>query len=84
MSEVRIIYRGVLAETVGKREDSVDAVDVKDVISHIQKNYGRKTAGMARTMVIAVNGTNILKREVYKTKLEEGDEVCFLPIAGGG
>jgi molybdopterin converting factor small subunit len=84
MPKIMIKYRGGLAETIGKQSEQTDADTVKDVITHIKKEYGAQPARTAKSMVIAVDNVSILKSEGYKTKLKEGSEVSFLPVSGGG
>ncbi|MDR2610553.1 MAG: MoaD/ThiS family protein [Clostridiales Family XIII bacterium] len=84
MSKVTVKYRSGLAETVGKTEEIIPADSVADVLKYIKANYGRDAYRTARAMVIAVNEVGILKLRVFKTALEDGDVVQFLPIAGGG
>jgi molybdopterin converting factor small subunit len=84
ISHITLTYRGGLADTIGIKEESIQAGTVKDALLYIKEAHGKEAYKTAKTMVIAVNGINILKRELFKTVLEQGDKLTFLPISGGG
>jgi molybdopterin converting factor small subunit len=81
---ITLAYRGGLADTIGLKVESIQAATVKDALAYIKEAHGKEAYKTAKSMVIAVNGINILKRQLYKTALEEGDKLTFLPISGGG
>ena len=81
---INVKYRAALTEFTKIAGESIDAEDVKDVLHHIKKNYGAKTEKLAKTMLIVVNGQSILQLGHFKTVLQNGDEVSFLPVCGGG
>ena len=81
---ITVKYRARLAELTKTEKDSLEAVNVKDVLRHIKKRFGADAEKLAKTMLIVVNGQSILKLRHFKTGLNEGDEVSFLPICGGG
>jgi molybdopterin converting factor small subunit len=82
--KIKVNYRAYLAELTGIGSESTEAVSVKDVLKHIKKRYGTEAEKKAMSMIIAVNGQSILQLKLFKTLLNEGDEVSFLPICGGG
>jgi molybdopterin converting factor small subunit len=82
--QVTVKYRGQLAALTKIAVEQIDAAAVKDILRHIKNNFGGEAEKTAKTMLIAVNGESILHREHYKTILQNGDEVSFLPICGGG
>ena len=81
---IKVRYRAHLAQSVNTGEELVDAASVMDVLKHIKRQYGKQTEKTARSMIIAVNGQSILQLKHFKTPLQDGDEVSFLPICGGG
>ena len=81
---VTVKYRGPLVTLANKAAEEIESETVKDVIRHIKMNYGGKTEKLAKAMIIAVNGENILQKMHFKTPLQDGDEISFLPICGGG
>jgi molybdopterin converting factor small subunit len=84
MAAIKAQYRGGLADTIGLREEQVEATTVNDVVKRIRTRYGKQAEKTARSMLVAVNGISILRRKVWRTRLADGDLVAFLPIAGGG
>ena len=81
---ITVKYWGELAQVTKLEEEAVDAANVKDVLSHIKAKYGAKAAKKAETMLIALNGRNILRLKLFKTALNAGDKLCFYPICAGG
>ncbi|MDR0448762.1 MAG: MoaD/ThiS family protein [Treponema sp.] len=81
---ITIKYRAHLAAITKIAEEQIEASAVKDVLNHIKANFGADAEKKAKTMLITVNGENILLRKLFKTVLLDGDEVSFLPICGGG
>ena len=82
--QVTVKYRGYLPTLTKIAEEQIEAAAVKDVLSHIKTDFGSEAAKKAKTMLIVVNGESILQKEHFKTVLQNGDEVSFLPICGGG
>jgi len=81
---VELRYRGGLAELTGMKREEIETGDVAGVISYLQNQYGKKTAKQAKRMLITVQGTNIQLLNRFKTTLNDGDTVSFLPLAAGG
>jgi len=81
---ITIKYRAQLAAAVKIDTESIFVKNIKEVLSHIKKQYGSSAVKMAKTMLIVVNGQSILHLKHFKTVLKVGDEVSFLPICGGG
>jgi len=84
MSKVRVKYRGHLAVLTGVAEETLEAAHVEGVLRSIRERHGRGAEKAARTMLITLNGENILLLRLYKTALTEGDEVSFFPLCVGG
>jgi molybdopterin synthase sulfur carrier subunit len=85
MAEIKITYWGHLADLAGRKEDAVTGAEtVRDVLTHVKAAYGKDAEKAAKTMLITVNGKSILRTGLYKTKVEAGDGVSFLPICAGG
>jgi MoaD family protein len=82
--QVTVKYRGYLTSLTKIAAEQIDAKTVKDTLSHIKMNFGKEAEKNAKAMIIAVNGESILHRMLLKTPLQDGDEVSFLPICGGG
>ena len=81
---VKLRYRGTMAELTGKKDEEVEIGDVAGVLSYLQSQYGKNVAKQAKRMLITVQGTNIQLLNRFKTALDDGDTVCFLPLAAGG
>jgi molybdopterin synthase sulfur carrier subunit len=81
---VTVKYRGALAQLTKTAEEKLDAANVKDVLSHVKSKYGADAAKAAGTMLIALNGRNVLHLKLFKTTLNAGDTLSFLPICAGG
>ena len=84
MNKVIVKYRGHLAALTGVAEDNLEASNVEDVLKTISERHGREAEKEARTMIIALNGENILLLKRYKTALKEGDLLNFFPLCAGG
>jgi molybdopterin synthase sulfur carrier subunit len=81
---IRVKYWGSLAKLTQLEEEEVDAANVRDVLSYLKGKYGTQAAKIAETMLIAVNGRNVLRLKLFKTALNAGDEVSFFPMSAGG
>ena len=81
---IKVKYRAYLANLTNAAEEQVDAATVKDVLRHIKERFGAEAEKKAKAMLIVVNGQSILQMNLFKTVLQNGDEVSFLPICGGG
>jgi molybdopterin synthase sulfur carrier subunit len=77
-------YRGSLSGLTGRKEETIPARTIRDVLDHIASAYGTAAAKSAKAMLITVNGKSCLKMKVFKTQLNDGDTVSFLPISAGG
>ena len=82
--QVTVRYRAHLATLTKIAEEHIEAAAVKDVLDHIKTRFSAEAAKLAKTMLIVVNGESILQLKHFKTALQEGDEISFLPICGGG
>lgn len=80
----KLIYYAELRELTGKLEETAGAEDIKSCLRYIQKAYGREAYAQAKRSLITVNGKSILALGNFRAKVEEEDEVRFLPICGGG
>jgi MoaD family protein len=81
---ITVKYRARLAALTNVAEEQIEAATAKDVLRHIKARYGTETEKRAKTMLIVVNGESILLLSHFKTALQDGDEVSFLPICCGG
>ena len=82
--QVTVKYRAHLATLTKIAAEQIEAATVKDILRHIKTGFGAEAEKLAKTMLIVVNGESILQLAHFKTALQEGDEVSFLPICGGG
>jgi len=79
---IRVLFFGMLKEFAGRRDDSVtlpDNATMADLLIHIERQVPRLKEVMP-SVAISVN-------EEYagpKSKLNDGDEVAFLPPVSGG
>jgi len=81
---ITLIYRGPLAEKIGKKQEQIHAATISDALTHIKTQYGSATLKLAKSMLITLNATNIQLLHGYKTPLKDGDSLAFLPLAAGG
>lgn len=84
MGKVLLKYRGPLRELTGRDTDTAEVSLVRDALKYIKTAYGAEAYSTARKMLIAVNGKSVLLLNNLHTHLADGDDVSFLPIAGGG
>jgi molybdopterin synthase sulfur carrier subunit len=77
-------YRGSLSWLTGVKEETIPAQTIRDVLDHIAAAYGTAALKAAKAMLITVNGKSCLKMRVFKTQLNDGDTVSFLPVSAGG
>lgn len=77
-------YWGALAALTGKKSEALHAGSIAEVLSFVEKQYGRAAFQEAKRMLITVDGTNIQLLERFKTPLSGGETVSFLPLSGGG
>ncbi|MCL1929307.1 MAG: MoaD/ThiS family protein [Treponema sp.] len=82
--QVTVKYRAHLATLTKIASEQITAATVKDVLRHIKAHFGAEAEKLGKTMLIAVNGESILQHAHFKTALQDGDEISFLPICGGG
>ena len=82
--KVTVKYRAQLSALTKIENESISVNNIKDLLYHVNKQFGAAAVKMAKTMLIVVNGQSILHLKHFKTALKDGDEVSFLPICGGG
>ncbi|MEA4870554.1 MAG: MoaD/ThiS family protein [Christensenella sp.] len=79
-----IVYYAPIRAIVKKEREQTDARSVKDVLESIKHAYGKEAYAAAKSALIVVNGVSIGLNSGLKTPLNDGDEVGFLPVCGGG
>lgn len=84
MANVILKYRGDIAEKINITKELAMGDDIADILDYIKKLYGKDVYKKAKSMLITINGESIINREVYKTKLSDGDEISFFPLSAGG
>lgn len=82
MAELK--YWGELMALTGKRSEALQAGSIAEVLSFLERQYGKAALKEAKRMLITVDGTNIQLLERFKTPLSGGATVSFLPLSGGG
>lgn len=82
MAKVR--YLGVVRNLVNKKEEEIEAKNVRELLKKIKKIYGREVYNICRKSHLAVNGENVSLHGGYFMKLSDEDSVWILPVCGGG
>jgi len=83
-ARINVKYRAKLSAVINKDSESITALNIKDALKYIKKQYGAEAGKLAKTMLIAVNGQSIHLLRHFKTAFKDGDEIGFFPICGGG
>ncbi|MEG0810584.1 MAG: MoaD/ThiS family protein [Eubacterium sp.] len=73
-------YKGELKRITGIEEETVDCTTLKELLYVLKKIHGREILKAIRPCHIIVNG----KRANSKLKLQNNDEVVFIPVCCGG
>ena len=81
---VTVRYRAEMQQFMHCAEEQLPPCRVSDVMRHIKKTYGRPAEKHARSMLIVVDGESILLLQGFRTKLQSGQTLAFLPVCGGG
>lgn len=84
MANVIVKYRGDLAERININEELVMSDDIAGVLNNMKKLYGKDVYKKGKSMLITINGESILQRDIFKSKLSDGDVVSFFPLSAGG
>ena len=92
MGKVKAKFYGVLAEAVQGKEASVDASTLQQLLNFLTVKYGdsfrekiyNNNGTLRRFVNIYVNGKDIRFLHGINTKLNDGDEVLFIPAVSGG
>ncbi len=82
---ITIRYRGELLDAIGHPFDRVaDVHTAAAAMRFLKMAYGKAIYKTAKRMLIVVNGESIALHGYFRAALQEGDELGFLPICGGG
>ena len=83
-----------VSKLIGSKSISVDFTDktVGELIKHITKRYGKKvrdflldeTGNLDLTFQVLLNGSEWISRKDMNRKLNDGDNVRIIMLAGGG
>ncbi|MCS7096173.1 MAG: pyridoxal-phosphate dependent enzyme [Candidatus Bathyarchaeota archaeon] len=92
MGSIKVKFYGVLAEAVQGREANVEASTLQQLLSALAAKYGNSfkekiynSDGTLRRFInIYVNGKDVRFIHGVDTKLNDGDEVLFIPAVSGG
>ena len=79
-----IHYSAPIRAIVKKEQEETTACSVKEVLAYIKSAYGKEACSAAKSALIVVNGLSIGLNHGFKTTLNDGDEIGFLPVCGGG
>ena len=79
-----IHYYAPIRAIVKKEQEETNVASVKEVLEFIKKFYGKDAYAAAKSALIVVNGVSISLSQGIRTPLEDGDEIGFLPVCGGG
>lgn len=81
---VKVRYYGALARKTGTAVEQLEGESVNAVLKAIKKRYGSEAYKAAKASHILVNEENAGMYGGYSMKLQDGDEVIFFPVCGGG
>jgi len=90
---LRVKFTSVLAQLTGERRVKLDIEDItlRELIEHLSERYGASFAqrvinneGLNEFVNVFVNGESVHHLAGLDTRLEDGDEVTFLPAVSGG
>lgn len=81
---INVKFFGVLRLDLGVSGVQIEASDVKELCKVIPSVVEKATEKELKSSIIFVNGKNITKLKMYKTKLSDNDEVLFMAAVGGG
>jgi molybdopterin converting factor subunit 1 len=76
---VRVLYFGVLKESLGREGELVELAEGSSV-ADLMERYEEKGADWMRSIAVAVNREYARREDV----LRDGDEVALLPPVSGG
>ena len=79
-----IHYYAPIRAIVKKDQEETTATSIKDVLIYIKATYGEEAYVAAKSALIVVNGLSIGLSHGFKTTLNDGDEIGFLTVCGGG
>lgn len=93
MTEVKVLIPAVMSSaTNGERELQIEGETIKDIIEELSKRYGNSfknkildIKGKPKPVInIYVNDENIKFLDELSTKVNDNDEILFLPAVSGG
>jgi|TARA_B100001013_G_scaffold248594_1_gene154236 molybdopterin synthase sulfur carrier subunit len=93
MTEVKILIPQVMSSaTNGEKEFLIEGNTVKDIIKNLSEKYGEsfknkildKNGNPKPVINIYINDENIKFLDELSTKLNDKDEILFLPAVSGG
>jgi len=90
---LHVKFTSVLAQLTGERKVRLDTggITLRELIDHLSERYGAPFAqgvigneGLNEFVNVLVNGESVRHLAGLNTKLEDGDEITFLPTVSGG
>ncbi|WP_195270444.1 MoaD family protein [Eubacterium sp. 1001713B170207_170306_E7] len=81
---ITVKYFGALRASTGTAQESIEAKNVKAVLTKIKAAHGKEAAAKARRCLILLNGDNVNLHRGMRTALGAGDVVSFVPVCAGG
>jgi len=77
-------FYATLRNVTGKREDSIEADTVQDLLDKLPGIYGDRIERYIKISTVLVNGTNVIHIKGKRTRLKPDDVVSIFPPLGGG
>lgn len=82
MAKVRLF--GIYSLKATQDEYDIEADDIEEVLLKLSKMEPNLNTGELKKSLIFVNGKSITELNMYRTKVNSGDNISILsPIAGG-
>lgn len=75
-------YYGVMRTLTGKTEDNFSVETLTELLSIIERLYGKKAKAAAKSSLIVVENEKVLS--IRKVTLPQNAEVGFFPMCCGG
>lgn len=84
MSKVNARFFGEARLKLQVASEVFDAANIKELLVAVEAKFGILTAKELKDFLIFVNNVPITNLKMFRTKLNDDDEVMFLSPASGG
>lgn len=81
---ITVRFFGLLRLKIDKKALTLEAKTIDELLKNINKVYPQISIFELKNSQIFVNGENITSKKLFKTKLNDNDEVHILSAAAGG